>query len=72
MKLKVGANGKLFGAITSKDVAEALMKQTGLEVDRRKIELPETVKQPGTYTAVAKLHPEIAAKFNVIVEADAD
>ncbi|MBR0294087.1 MAG: 50S ribosomal protein L9, partial [Acidaminococcaceae bacterium] len=37
MKLKVGANGKLFGAITSKDVAEALMKQTGLEVDRRKI-----------------------------------
>ena len=56
MKLKVGANGKLFGAITSKDVAEALMKQTGLEVDRRKIELPETVKQPGTYTAVAKLH----------------
>ena len=72
MKLKVGANGKLFGAITSKDVAEALMKQTGLEVDRRKIELPEMVKQPGTYTAVAKLHPEIAAKFNVIVEADAD
>jgi large subunit ribosomal protein L9 len=53
-------------------VAEALMKQTGLEVDRRKIELGETVKQPGTYTAVAKLHPEIAAKFNVIVEADAD
>ena len=48
------------------------MKQTGLEVDRRKIELPETVKQPGTYTAVAKLHPEIAAKFTVIVEADAD
>ena len=39
LKLKVGANGKLFGAITSKDVAEALIKQTGLEVDRRKIEL---------------------------------
>ena len=72
LKLKVGANGKLFGAITSKDVAEALMKQTGLEVDRRKIELAETVKLPGSYTAVAKLHPEISAKFNVIVEADAD
>ncbi|MBR4908529.1 MAG: 50S ribosomal protein L9 [Acidaminococcaceae bacterium] len=72
LKLKVGANGKLFGAITSKDVAEALMKQTGLEIDRRKIELGETVKLPGSYTAVAKLHPEISAKFNVLVEADAD
>ena len=70
LKLKVGANGKLFGAVTSKDVAEALIKQTGLEVDRRKIELNDTVKLPGSYTAVAKLHPEISAKFNVIVEAD--
>ena len=72
LKLKVGANGKLFGAITSKDVAEALIKQTGLEVDRRKIELGETVKLPGSYTAVAKLHPEISAKIKVLVEADAD
>jgi len=70
LKLKVGANGKLFGAVTSKDVAEALTRQTGLEVDRRKIELNDTVKLPGSYTAVAKLHPEISAKFNVIVETD--
>lgn len=70
LKLKVGANGKLFGAVTSKDVAEALIQQTGLEVDRRKIELNDTVKLPGSYTAVAKLHPEISAKFNVIVETD--
>ena len=70
LRLKVGANGKLFGAVTSKDVAEALIKQTGLEVDRRKIELNDTVKLPGSYTAVAKLHPEISAKFNVIVETD--
>ena len=40
------------------------------EVDRRKIELNDTVKLPGSYTAVAKLHPEISAKFNVIVETD--
>ena len=72
LKLKVGATGKLFGAVTSKDVAEALIKQTGLAVDRRKIELDQTVKPPGSYTAVAKLHPEISAKFNVIVETDAD
>ncbi len=72
LKLKVGANGKLFGAVTSKDVAEALIKQTGLDVDRRKIELSQAVKLPGSYTAVAKLHPDISAKFNVIVETDED
>jgi large subunit ribosomal protein L9 len=70
MKVKVGAGGKLFGAITSKDVAEALIKQTGLEIDRRKIELKEPVKAPGHYTAVAKLHPDISSTFKVVVEAE--
>ena len=69
MKVKVGANGKLFGSIASKDVAEALIAQTGVEgVDRRKIELNEPIKQPGHYTAVAKLAPEITAKIAVEVE----
>ena len=69
MKVKVGANGKLFGSIASKDVAEALIAQTGLEgVDRRKIELAEPIKSPGRYTAVAKLAPEITAKIAVEVE----
>lgn len=70
LQLKIGANGKLFGAVTAKDVAEALMKQTGLEIDRRKIELEQAVKQPGSYTAVAKLHPEVSAGFTVVVEPD--
>jgi len=71
MQVKVGANGKLFGSIASKDVAEALIAQTGLEgVDRRKIELTEPIKQPGHYTAVAKLAPEITAKIAVEVEAE--
>jgi len=69
MKVKVGANGKLFGSIASKDVAEALIAQTGLEgVDRRKIELSEPIKNPGRYTAIAKLAPEITAKIAVEVE----
>lgn len=70
LRLKIGANGKLFGAVTSKDVGEALIKQTGLEIDRRKIELDQTIKLPGSYTAIAKLHPDISAKFTVIVESD--
>lgn len=69
MKVKVGANGKLFGSIASKDVAEALIAQTGLEgVDRRKIELADTIKMPGHYSAVAKLGNDITAKFAVEVE----
>ncbi|MDD4321778.1 MAG: 50S ribosomal protein L9 [Acidaminococcaceae bacterium] len=69
MSVKVGANGKMFGSIASKDVAEALIEQTQLEgVDRRKIELTSPIKSAGRYTAVAKLHPEISATFVVEVE----
>jgi len=71
IKVRVGENGKMFGSVASKDVAEALIKQTQLEsIDRRKIELKTPVKGLGTYTAVAKLHPEIAAEFKVEIEAE--
>ncbi len=69
MKVKVGAGGKMYGSIASKDVAEALIAQTKLEgVDRRKIELKDHIKGPGLYDAVAKLHPDVNAKFQVKVE----
>ncbi len=70
MKVKIGENGKMFGKVASKDVAEALISQTGIDIDRRKIELTENVKGPGEYTAVAKIHPEVSSKFKVIVEAE--
>ncbi|MDY6029247.1 MAG: 50S ribosomal protein L9 [Acidaminococcaceae bacterium] len=70
LKVRVGENGKMFGSITSKDVAEALIEQTKIELDRRKIELKEAVKGLGEYTAVAKLHTEVTAPFKVIVEAE--
>ena len=70
LKVRVGENGKMFGSITSKDVAEALIEQTKIELDRRKIELKEAVKGLGEYTAVAKLHTEVTASFKVIVEAE--
>jgi large subunit ribosomal protein L9 len=65
--VKSGDNGKLFGSVTAKDVADALLRETGLEIDRRKIELKEPIKQTGEYKATAKLHPEIAAEFTVNV-----
>lgn len=68
LKVRVGSNGKLFGAIKSKDVAEALIKQTGIEdVDRQKISLVEKVKGVGLYKATAKLHKDISADFLVKV-----
>ncbi len=67
MQVKVGENGKLFGSITSKDVADALIEQTKLDIDRRKIELKEPAKALGTYKAYAKLYPEITAEFTVKV-----
>lgn len=69
MSVRIGENGKLFGSIASKDVAEELIKQTGIQIDRKKIELKEQVKGTGIYKAVAKLHPEIAAEFTVNVVA---
>ena len=65
--VKIGQNGKMFGTVTSKDVAEALIAQTGLDINRRKIELKRKVIAPGGYDAVAKLHPEIQAQFKVLV-----
>ena len=63
-------NGRLFGSITNAEVAEALTKQSGIKLDKRKIVLGETIKNVGTYTATCKLGYEITAPLTVkIVEA---
>ena len=61
-------DGRLYGAVTSKDVAEELEKQTGIAVDRRKLEI-ETIKYTGTYHATVKLYTDISATFTVDVTA---
>ncbi len=71
MTMRIGENGKVFGSINSKDVAEALVKQTGLNIDRRKVELKNAIKGLGEYTAVAKLHPDVTANFKVMVVEEA-
>lgn len=68
--VRLGENGKMFGSVTSKDVAEALVNQTGLDIDRRKVELKDAVKGLGEYSAVAKLHKDVTATFKVIVTAE--
>ncbi len=64
LEIKCGDNGKTFGSITAKEIAEALSAQ-GFNLDKRKIELKEPLKTIGSYTIVARVYPEISAKFTL-------
>ena len=65
---KVGDGGKLFGSITSMDIAAALKEQTGHEVDKKKIVLSKPIKETGDYTVEIKLYQGVAAKVNVKIQ----
>jgi large subunit ribosomal protein L9 len=64
---KIGENGKMFGAITSKEIADAVVAQ-GITLDRKQIVLKSNIKSLGTYAIEAKLHSGVVAKFNVVVD----
>ncbi len=64
--VQVGEEDKLFGSVTSQNIAEALAAQ-GIEVDRRKIQLDEPIKSLGIYSVPIKLHPEVEATVKVWV-----
>ena len=64
---KGGDSGKLFGSITSKDIAEALEKQEGMKIDKKKIEMKTPIKQAGETEVTLKLFTEISAKLKVSV-----
>ena len=68
MKAKVGENGKLFGSITSKEIAEKLENDHKLGIDKKKIHLEEPIKSIGTFEVEIKIYPEISGKLKVVVE----
>lgn len=69
VKAKGGANGKLFGSVTAKEISAAVSEQFKVEVDKRKITV-EDIKAFGTYNAQLRLHPKVTADFKVkVVEA---
>ncbi|NLT94008.1 MAG: 50S ribosomal protein L9 [Clostridia bacterium] len=70
LKAKCGENGKLFGAVTSKDIAENLLKAYNINIDKRKIDLSENIKSTGDYAIKVKLHPQVVADLKVIVAAE--
>ena len=64
---KAGANGKLFGAVTAKEISDALMSQHGIELGKQKIVMEEPIKSFGTYELKAKLGFEISGTVYVVV-----
>ena len=71
LRVKVGSGGKLFGAISSKEIAEALAEQCGLEADKKKIQLDEPIKTVGTHEVKLKLHRDVTAALTVEVKEEA-
>ncbi|HHU70067.1 MAG TPA: 50S ribosomal protein L9 [Thermoanaerobacterales bacterium] len=69
LKAKAGEKGRLFGSITSKDIADSIKNKFGLSIDKRKIDLPEPIKALGSYEAEIRIYPGVTAAIKVVVEA---
>jgi large subunit ribosomal protein L9 len=67
IKTKAGENGKLFGSITSKDISDKLKSDFKLDIDKKKINMPEAIKALGTFEVEVKLYPEVSSKLAVKV-----
>lgn len=69
IQARVGEGGRLFGSVTSADIASALKKR-GFTVDKRKIELMEPIKSLGTFPVRVKLHPDVEVRLEVLVRSE--
>ena len=70
LKMKAGEGGKAFGSVSSKEIASAYKEQNGVEIDKKKIQLPEAIKTFGTHEVPVKLHPQVTGMLRVkVVEA---
>jgi large subunit ribosomal protein L9 len=66
LKVKAGEEGKLFGSVTTMDIAEQL-KNEGIEIDKKKILIEEAIKRLGSYTVKVRIYPEVIAELNIQV-----
>lgn len=69
VQVRAGENGRLYGSITTQEIAEALKTQHGVALDKRKIELDEKISSVGQTTITVKVYAGVSAKMNLIVEA---
>lgn len=67
LTLKVGEGGKTFGSVSAKEIAEAAKEQLGLEIDKKKLQLPGAIRELGTTDVPVKLHPKVTGKLTVVV-----
>lgn len=67
LTIKSGEGGRTFGSVSSKEIAQAAKEQCGLELDKKKIQLPEAIKALGAYEVGVKLHPKVTGKLRVKV-----
>lgn len=67
IKAQAGADGRIYGSVTSKEIAEQLAAQHKITIDKRKINLADPIKAFGTYLPEVKLYPEITGKITVVV-----
>ena len=67
LSMKTGEGGKTFGTISTKEIAVAAKEQLGLDIDKKKMKLEESIKTLGTYEVPVKLHKDVTAKLRVVV-----
>ena len=68
VKVSVGEGGKVFGSVSSKEIAEAAKAQLGYDIDKKKIQMKDPIKAVGTTSVAIKLHPKVTAELKVVVE----
>lgn len=66
--IKAGEGGRAFGSVSSKEIAAAYKEQCGMEIDKKKIQLPESIKTFGVHEVPVKLHPQVTGKLKVKVQ----
>ena len=66
-KVKCGENGKLFGAISTKEIAAAAKEQLGYDIDKKKMQLKDAIKSPGVFFVSIKLHTKVVGELKVHV-----
>ena len=71
LAIKVGEGGRTFGSVSSKEIAVAVKDQMQLDIDKKKIQLTESIKSLGTHIVTVKLHPEVSAELKVVVKEEA-
>lgn len=65
--IKTGEGGKIFGSVSSKEIAQAAKEQLALEIDKKKMNLPSPIKTLGTHMVPVKLHPKVTVELKVVV-----